>query len=97
MPFCGECGAERPAGQTFCGDCGAAAGGGSAAPLAPVAPLAEEAPSGTSDPWGWYVGIVKLWTARSRLYNRRFLQASIHYSAFFEIYKILRIVAQLNL
>ena len=30
----------------------------------------------------------KLWRARSRLYQRRFLRPNTHFSAFFEIYKI---------
>ena len=29
----------------------------------------------------------KLWRARSRLYQRRFLQQNIHFAVFFEIYK----------
>ena len=32
---------------------------------------------------------LKLWKARSRLYRRRFLQPNTHFSAFFEIYKII--------
>ena len=39
----------------------------------------------------------KLWRARSRLDQRRFLQPNINFSVFFEIYKIFIILRRSNL
>ena len=45
--------------------------------------------SGTYDRrWVVLVCFSKLWRARSRLYQRRFLQSNTHFAAFFKIYKM---------
>ena len=59
-------------------------------------PRAEQAGWSSLRGWDPYVKLqgethsrLKLWKARSRLYRRRFLRPNTHFSAFYEIYKIL--------